>query len=340
MRSWTDDLYDALVDQFGEERGVDLHERYAEAFPPAYQQDSPLPRPSSTSGAWRRSAAATTSGCTCTGRWRPRRTRCGSSSSGTASRSPSPTSCRSWRTWACTSSTSGRTRCARPAPTPVWIYDFGLAPRAGPTSTTTGCASASRRPSRWSGAATWRTTGSTGSCSARAAGAGGAVVRAYAKYLRQVGATFSLAYTVATLAQQSRTGPRGSSSSSRCDWIPTRPTTGSWSPSTRSSRARGRARRGHQPRRGPDPARSAPRRRGDAAHELLPGGAGRRAQAVAARQARPGADPRPAAPAADVRDLRLLAPCRGRPPARRARSRAAACAGPTAARTSAPRSSD
>jgi glutamate dehydrogenase len=37
MRSWTDDLYDALVDQVGEERGVALRDRYADAFPLAYQ---------------------------------------------------------------------------------------------------------------------------------------------------------------------------------------------------------------------------------------------------------------------------------------------------------------
>ena len=40
MRSWNDDLYDALVDQSGEERGVGLHARYADAFPAAYQHDT------------------------------------------------------------------------------------------------------------------------------------------------------------------------------------------------------------------------------------------------------------------------------------------------------------
>ncbi|MET0764731.1 MAG: NAD-glutamate dehydrogenase [Blastococcus sp.] len=40
MRSWTDDLYDSLVDQLGEERGVALHDRYADAFPAAYQHDT------------------------------------------------------------------------------------------------------------------------------------------------------------------------------------------------------------------------------------------------------------------------------------------------------------
>jgi glutamate dehydrogenase len=43
MRSWTDDLYDALVEQVGEERAVDLHRRYAEAFSAAYQQYTAAP---------------------------------------------------------------------------------------------------------------------------------------------------------------------------------------------------------------------------------------------------------------------------------------------------------
>ncbi len=37
VRSWTDDLYDALVEQCGEERGVELFHRYREAFPPGYR---------------------------------------------------------------------------------------------------------------------------------------------------------------------------------------------------------------------------------------------------------------------------------------------------------------
>ena len=56
-------------------------------------------------------------------------------------------------------------------------------------------------------------------------------------------------------------------------------------------------------------------------------------------QARPGDDPRPAAAAPDARDLGVLAPGRGRAPARRRASPAAACAGATAGRTSAPRCS-
>ena len=56
-------------------------------------------------------------------------------------------------------------------------------------------------------------------------------------------------------------------------------------------------------------------------------------------QARFGARPRPAQAGAVARDLRLFAPGRRHPPARRARSPAAACAGPTGATTSAPKCS-
>ena len=38
-RSWKDVLYDALIERFGEERGVELFHRYAEAFPPGYRDD-------------------------------------------------------------------------------------------------------------------------------------------------------------------------------------------------------------------------------------------------------------------------------------------------------------
>src|SRR3712207_3196745 len=36
-RSWTDNLYDALVEHFGEERGIELFRKYREAFPPGYR---------------------------------------------------------------------------------------------------------------------------------------------------------------------------------------------------------------------------------------------------------------------------------------------------------------
>ncbi|HEX5973906.1 MAG TPA: NAD-glutamate dehydrogenase domain-containing protein, partial [Rubrobacteraceae bacterium] len=42
-RSWTDNLYDAMIEHFGEERGTELFRRYREAFPPGYR-DGFLPR--------------------------------------------------------------------------------------------------------------------------------------------------------------------------------------------------------------------------------------------------------------------------------------------------------
>jgi glutamate dehydrogenase len=36
-RSWTDNLYDALIEQCGEERGTELFHRYRDAFPPGYR---------------------------------------------------------------------------------------------------------------------------------------------------------------------------------------------------------------------------------------------------------------------------------------------------------------
>jgi glutamate dehydrogenase len=41
IRSWTDDLADALVEEFGEHRSVELFHRYREAFPAGYRADFP-----------------------------------------------------------------------------------------------------------------------------------------------------------------------------------------------------------------------------------------------------------------------------------------------------------
>ncbi len=75
-------------------------------------------------------------------------------------------------------------------------------------------------------------------------------------------------------------------------------------------------RRRGEPRRGPHPAQLPRGDPGDAAHQLLPAGGRRRSQALPVVQARPdqAAAAAPAPPA--LRDLRLLAAHRGRPPAR------------------------
>ena len=75
---------------------------------------------------------------------------------------------------------------------------------------------------------------------------------------------------------------------------------------------------GRQPRRGPHPQALHASRSGDAAHQLLPARAGRRAvQAVPVAQDRSGGSAGDAAAAAGVRDLRLRAAHRRRAPARR-----------------------
>ena len=128
---------------------------------------------------------------------------------------------------------------------------------------------------------------------------------------------------------------------------PLRPRRRRRSPTTRSARrgreGRGaagpRPRRRGQPRPRPDPAVLPHARPGDAAHQLLPDRRRRRRCTPTWLQARAVVDPRPARAAARVRDLRLLARASRACTCASARSPAVACAGPTDATTSAPRSS-
>ena len=259
MRSWTDDLYDALVDQLGEERGVDLHGRYADAFPAAYQQDT--------------SAAAAVVDI---GRmeglgggddlamhlYRP------------LEAAPGTLRFKLFRHGQSVTLSDvlpllenmgvhvidERPYEVRPAGAePVWIYDFGLRHE----QLTDLDAEGMRERFQEAFAMVWRGDLENDGLNRLVLRAGlrgreVAVVRAYAKYLRQVGATFALDYTVATLANNpglarglfelfqvrldpdARRGPR-----------PGR--------QARRPRLRGRARRRHQPQRGPGPAHPAPR---------------------------------------------------------------------------------
>ena len=127
-RSWVDDLSEALLEGHGEERGLALLRRYADAFPAAYRDDFParaavadIARMESCSD-----GGAATSPSAWPSPWR-RTGCCASSSSPPAVRSRCPTCCRCSRTWACGSSISGPTRSARPAA------------RARYGSTTSGC---------------------------------------------------------------------------------------------------------------------------------------------------------------------------------------------------------
>jgi glutamate dehydrogenase len=201
MRSWTDDLYDALVDQFGEERGVDLHGRYADALPAAYQQDTsaaaavvdigrmeglgggddlamhlyrPLEAPPGTLRfkLFRHGQSVTLSDVL------PLLENMG------------------------VYVVDERPYAVRPTGAePVYIYDFGLR-----LEELTGLDSDGMRERfQEAFAMVWRGDLENDGLNRLVLRAGlrgreVAVVRAYAKYLRQVGATFALDYTVATLA--------------------------------------------------------------------------------------------------------------------------------------------
>ena len=164
------------------------------------------------------------------------------------------------------------------------------------------------------------------------------VLRAYAKYQRQAGTTFSQRYIENTLAAH----PAIARKLMELFAAALRPRTGrslGRGGARPGRRAPPRPRRGGQPRRGPHPARVPEPHRGDAADQRLPARSRRAPSAVAQLQARPGQGARPAAAAADVRDLGVLAARSRACTCAAGASPAAACAGRTAWRTSAPRCS-
>jgi glutamate dehydrogenase len=201
MRSWTDDLYDALVDQLGEERGVSLHDRYADAFPPAYQQDTSaaaavvdIGRTEGLGGGddlamhlYRPLEAAP-------GTLRFKLFRHGQS----VTLSDVLPLLENMGVYV----VDERPYAVRPAGAePAWIYDFGLRVEHFTGLETDGM----RERFQEAFAMVWRGDLENDGLNRLVLSAGlrgreVAVVRAYAKYLRQVGATFALDYTVATLA--------------------------------------------------------------------------------------------------------------------------------------------
>ena len=222
---------------------------------------------------------------------------------------------------------------------PRWIKQFRLrAPDARDRRPARRATSSRTRSSRCSTGAP-RTTASTGSCSPPGSSwREVALLRAYSRYLRQIGTLVQpdVHRGHARRASRHRAPPRRAVR---------RP------PRSVAATAQARHRSRSSTRSPPRSTRStsldedrilrallAPRAR-DAAHELVPDRRRRRAAPVRRAQARPARSPRPAAAPPAVRDLRVLAARRRRAPARRAASRAAASAGRTAAKTSAPRSS-
>ena len=157
------------------------------------------------------------------------------------------------------------------------------------------------------------------------------VLRAYAKYLKQIGFALSQATIEATLAAH----PRIARMLVRPVQAALRPGRARRAGRDRAGqRDRAGAREGQQPVRGPRAAPAAGADPGDAAHQLLahrrrPLGRARPAPQLPLLQARLGQGAGAARAEAAVRDLRLLAALRGHPPARRqGRARRPALVGP------------
>jgi glutamate dehydrogenase len=201
MRSWTDDLYEALVDQLGEERGVELHDRYTDAFPAAYQQDT------SAAAAVvdiRRMEGLGGGDDLAMHLYRP------------LEAAPGTLRFKLFRHGQSVTLSDvlpllenmgvhvvdERPYEVRPAGAePFWIYDFGLRQEQLTGLDTDGM----RERFQEAFAMVWRGDLENDGLNRLVLRAGlrgreVAVVRAYAKYLRQVRATFALDYTVATLA--------------------------------------------------------------------------------------------------------------------------------------------
>jgi len=202
MRSWSDDVYDALVDQFGEERGVALYDRYADAFPPAYQHDTSaavavvdIGRMEGLGGAGDDLAMHL---------YRPLEAEPGTLRFKLFrhGRSVTLSDVLPLLENMGVHVVDERPYEVRPAGAePVWIYDFGLRHGQLTDLETDGM----RERFQEAFAMVWRGDLENDGLNRLVLRAGlrgreVAVVRAYAKYLRQVGGTFSLDYTVATLA--------------------------------------------------------------------------------------------------------------------------------------------
>ena len=314
-RSWGDDLEEALVEEYGEERGEALFRRYRDAFPAGYRAD-----------------------------WVPR------SAVADVARieeldQPDDLSLRLYRPLEA-SHNALRAKVFRLGPplalsallplfedmgvqvaderpysiTPseretVWIYDFGLT-YGGDIELE---ADRVRDVFQDAFIRSWRGDTESDGYNRLVLRAGltsreATVLRAIGRYLRQAGTTFSDRYTELALV--------GHPGVARLlvDLVhrPLRPRVGgrrARRPPRREHRTGDR--RGREPRPGPHPAQLPRRRPGDAADELLPARRRRIAQELPVVQARPRAASPAAPPPPALRDLRLLAAHRGRAPARR-----------------------
>ena len=344
-RSWDDDFAEALIAECGEERAAELLRRYGNAFPEGYKADLPpraavadLRQPGGAAGAADRGLRAQPLRA---GRRRPRRApvqdlphrRAGLALRRAAG---APAARRGGRRRAPVRDAQRRT--ARTA----WIYDFGLRDARGPAAATLGDDARERFQDAFAAAWTGQTENDGFNAprpERRADLAAGDVLRAYAKYLRQAGSTFSQDYMEDTLRNNVHIA-RLLVDLFEARLAPERQRAGTELTDALAGGAGRRARRG----------RLASTRTGSCGRSwtvikatlrtnYFQDAAAARPQAVRLVQVRPAGDP---------------ATCRRRGRSSRsgctrrgsractcasARSPAAGCAGPTGARTSAPRSS-
>ena len=126
-RSWGDDLEEALIEEYGEERGAALYRRYGEAFPRRLpgRLGAALGAGGHRAHRGARRARRPVAAPLPPARGAPA-ARCAPRCSAPGRRWRCPTCCRCSRTWAWRSPTSGPTRSSPRDRESVWIYDFGL----------------------------------------------------------------------------------------------------------------------------------------------------------------------------------------------------------------------
>ena len=210
-RSWRDVLRDGLIDAHGEEEGNRLYRAYGDAIPVAYQEQ--VPARAAVPDIERIDQLAKGETELAMSLSRPleqaRRPAALQAAAGRPGRSRCPTSCRCSRTWACASSTSGRASSSPPAAAPSGCTTFGVqaieARELDPDQV--GEAFQDLFARVWRGEAendgfnqlvlraglNWRQV---------------EVLRTYCKYLLQIGIPFSQAYMEQTLVQNAELARR------------------------------------------------------------------------------------------------------------------------------------
>ena len=277
-RSWADGFGEALNAELGEERAAELLRRYGNAFPEGYKADhTPRSAVADLVHLERLSRATTTSRSACTSRWAPPPRSAGSRSTARATRSPCPPSCRSSAGSASRSSDERpyELRCSDRSI--AWIYDFGLRMPRSQNGSGDYLGDDGRERFQEAFAATWTGKAENDGFNALVLSAGlnwrqAMVLRAYAKYLRQAGSTFSQDYMEDTLRNNVHT-TRLLVSLFEARMSPDRQRAGHELVDALLEELDAALDQVASPRRGPDPAVLPDRHQGDPAHQLLPGGA-------------------------------------------------------------------